>query len=295
VKPKPLSPFEKLQLKYPHWGWDANKGLLCAFNNNTGCNTHWEDGQLVEGPWKPDGTPTSTPTSTSTSTQMKTSTSTQMKTSTSTPTPTLQIPSWVQGDPLRSKNGTVRASGKWNATLVTDANKAHKKFNVVLYGDSITAFAASKHLDIWERYLGRSAAPLGVGGDTVQSLSWRIAKGRERLSRPPGNVAVLIGVNNILHDTDPVVYMDEFLLPYLKAIYPTSNIIIIGLLPTTRKSLISTSDVNKGYKRLAKKYNVRYVDISRGLDASNPRLFYDGLHPSAAGYDIMFRNLQKYV
>jgi lysophospholipase L1-like esterase len=254
---------------------------------------------LVEGPWKPDATPAPTPTPTPKQTPKPkpkpTLTPAPKPTLTPTLTPALQIPPWVQGDPLRSKNKTVRASGKWNATLVTDANKARKKFDFVLYGDSITAFAASKHLDIWERYFGGSAAPLGVGGDTVQSLSWRIAKGRERLSRPPGNVAVLIGVNNIRHDTDPVVYMDSFLLPYLKEIYPTSNIIVVGLLPTTGKTSISTSDVNKGYKRLAKKYNVRYVDISRGLDASNPSLFYDGLHPSAAGYDIMFRNLKKYV
>jgi len=34
--------------KYPFWGWGPNAGLRCANNNNTGCNTAWIDGKLVD-------------------------------------------------------------------------------------------------------------------------------------------------------------------------------------------------------------------------------------------------------
>ena len=44
---------EALMRKYPYWGWDANEGVRCLNKDNTGCNTHWENGRLVEGAWKP--------------------------------------------------------------------------------------------------------------------------------------------------------------------------------------------------------------------------------------------------
>jgi hypothetical protein len=34
--------------KYPHWGWGKNAGLRCTNNDNTGCNTRWENGKLVD-------------------------------------------------------------------------------------------------------------------------------------------------------------------------------------------------------------------------------------------------------
>jgi len=189
-----------------------------------------------------------------------------------------------------------RESGKWNADIVRDANRSGKKLDFVLYGDSITAFIKSKgHLPVFGSYFGKSAVPLGVGGDTVQELSWRLVN-TEKLSTPPNTVAVLIGVNNIRSEkTNPVPYMDQFLIPYLKSIYPSSKIVLIGLLPNTTKTDMSTGDVNREYKRLATKYGIKYVDISNGLNAGNTRDFYDGLHPAAGGYDVMFKNLKKYI
>lgn len=36
--------------KYPHWGWGANNSLRCKYNNNTGCDTMWSNGELIERP-----------------------------------------------------------------------------------------------------------------------------------------------------------------------------------------------------------------------------------------------------
>lgn len=212
------------------------------------------------------------------------------------PSTIMEIPSWVQGDPQKSSAHHVRVSGQWNADTVSAANKAEKQLDFVLYGDSITAFVKSKgHMDIFERYFGKSSAPFGVGGDTVQELAWRLVN-TEQLSVSPKTVAVLIGVNNIRSDkTNPVPYMDQFLIPYLKSIYPSSEIIIVGLLPNTSKTDISTADVNQEYQRISVKYGVRYVDVSNGLTADNPSQFYDGLHPDTIGYDIMFRNLKSQI
>jgi len=37
-----------IEQKYPHWGWDKHAGLRCKNNDNTGCNTKYVNGQLVE-------------------------------------------------------------------------------------------------------------------------------------------------------------------------------------------------------------------------------------------------------
>jgi hypothetical protein len=39
----------RLENKYPHWGWDKHAGLRCKNNDNTGCNTAYDkNGKLVE-------------------------------------------------------------------------------------------------------------------------------------------------------------------------------------------------------------------------------------------------------
>ena len=37
-----------IERKYPHWGWGQHEGLRCVKGDNTGCNTKWSGGKLVE-------------------------------------------------------------------------------------------------------------------------------------------------------------------------------------------------------------------------------------------------------
>jgi hypothetical protein len=169
-------------------------------------------------------------------------------------------PSWVQGDPEKSPVFFRRRAGTRNAGIVQSANKKREQYGFVLYGDSITMIAADDHMDVWNKYFGKNgmkSAPLGIGGDTVQKLSWRVALGKERLAVPPKVVGLLIGINNQGADnTNPASMLHNFLLPYLKAVYPTSKFILIGLLPNTlgtaRDKLRINANAN--YKLLAKKF-----------------------------------------
>lgn len=48
--------------------------------------------------------------------------------------------------------------------------------------------------NLWKQYWGDlEAAPLGVGGNTVEELTWRLALGGERFALPPRVAAVWIG------------------------------------------------------------------------------------------------------
>ena len=211
------------------------------------------------------------------------------------------IPSWVQGDPEKSPVFFRRRAGKRNADIVQSANKKNEQYDFVLYGDSITMIAADKHMDVWNKYFGQNgmkSAPLGVGGDTVQKLAWRIARGKERFDIPPKVVGLLIGINNHgVDNTDPVALLYKFLLPYLKAIYPTTKFLLIGLLPNTigGDRIQRRLTANAKYKLLAKKFGMQYIDISKGLVPSDKTQFFDGIHPTGGGYEILYSNLQPYV
>jgi lysophospholipase L1-like esterase len=229
----------------------------------------------------------------------------------SSPTTIPSPPEWVQGDPEKSDRAVRRNAGKRNANIVQTANTNNERYDFVLYGDSITMIAADNHMDVWNKYFGQNgmkSAPLGVGGDTIQKLSWRVSLGKERFAIPPKVVGLLIGINNIgLESSDPVIYLDTFLLPYLKAVYPTSQILLIGLLPqvywATKESMRTATNNNymmlaKKYRTLSaltKKYDMHYIDISKGLVPADTKQLYDGLHPTAAGYEIIYRNLRPYV
>jgi lysophospholipase L1-like esterase len=229
----------------------------------------------------------------------------------SSPTTIPSPPEWVQGDPEKSDRAVRRNAGKRNANIVQTANTNNERYDFVLYGDSITMIAADNHMDVWNKYFGQNgmkSAPLGVGGDTIQKLSWRVSLGKERFAIPPKVVGLLIGINNIgLESSDPVIYLDTFLLPYLKAVYPTSQILLIGLLPqvywATKENMRTATNNNymmlaKKYRTLSaltKKYDMHYIDISKGLVPADTKQLYDGLHPTAAGYEIIYRNLRPYV
>ena len=223
------------------------------------------------------------------------------------PTP----PDWVQGDPEQSPMAIRRKAGTRNAGIVQTANANNTRYDFALYGDSITMIAADSHMNVWNKYFGQNgmkSAPLGVGGDTIQKLSWRLSLGKERFIVPPKVVGLLIGINNIgLESSDPAMYLDSFLLPYLKAVYPTSQILLIGLLPqvywATKENMRIEANKNymmlakkyRTYSALTKKYNMHYIDISKGLNPSDTTQLYDGLHPTAAGYEIIYNNLRPYV
>ena len=215
------------------------------------------------------------------------------------PTP----PIWVKeaGDPEKSPVLARRTAGTRNANIVQTANKKKQKFDFVLYGDSITMIAADKHMDVWNKYFGQNgmkSAPLGIGGDTVQKLSWRIALGKERFVIPPKVVGLLIGINNQgVDNTNPAAKLYQFLLPYLKAVYPTTKFILIGLLPNNLGAARNANRVkaNANYRLLAKKFGMQYVDISKDLVPADKTQFFDGTHPTGAGYEILYRNLQPYV
>lgn len=202
-------------------------------------------------------------------------------------------PSWVKGDPQKNRRESVRAAGKRNADIVQSANKSRTKYDFVLYGDSITQFVGDKYMDIWNKYFGdMKSAPLGIGGDTVEELSWRLVYGKEKFSVDPKTVAILIGINNIKSaKNDPAEFM-EFLMPWLRATWPTTRFILLNILPN---AFVSVKEANRKYEKLSQKYGFEYVTCGSTLDPNDKKLFKDGTHPAPDGYHAIYSCLRDRV
>lgn len=188
------------------------------------------------------------------------------------------LPSWVRMAPLK---GRALKEYKSNVALVKRAGGT--RYDVVMYGDSITAFHA-KSPEVWnDSFRSVRAAPMGVGGSTVEELMWRLAKGGETFEKDPRVIIVLCGINNLKwsrSSPSPVAKMD-FLLAWMSARSPRSALILLNLMPN---KAVDVRPTNADYRGLASKYGATFSSCGSDIDARDRKLMPDGTHLSAEGH-----------
>lgn len=175
------------------------------------------------------------------------------------------------------------------------------QMDVAMYGDSITAW--SKPLNIsrvvigsrlpWKRHFGDiEAAPLGIPGDRIANLMWRLSRGNERPKyADPKVVIIFIGTNDAAFNVPYIPEKIDYMLRWLHTEMPDSKVVLQALLPT----LNVTADINPVYARSANKYGVVYSTCMQDI-ASNSRAFMaDTLHPNDVGQDKLLGCLRKLV
>ena len=169
---------------------------------------------------------------------------------------------------------------------VRDA-KANRRYEVIIYGDSITAGIRDITAnETWAKYMkglfgGRSFAAWGAPGNTSTDLVWRVMKGGEVQSNAPRAVAVFIGTNDLSRGRDPAKYMD-FILKLMKNRYPSSKILLMNILPTTRPYQIGPT--NAAYAKIAAANGATFLTCGSDINIRDPELSADGLHLTPAGY-----------
>jgi lysophospholipase L1-like esterase len=186
----------------------------------------------------------------------------------------------------------------WNAREAELSAQAKKGgVDVLFFGDSITERWAGDGGEVWRaRYAPMRAANFGIGGDTTQNLLWRLANG-ELDGLSPKVVVLLIGTNNFgLRGDAPkdVARGVSAVVAGLKRRFPSTKIILLGLLPRGEKAddpfRASIRAVNERLAKLDDGKNVRYLDIGPKLleaDGSLSKdMMPDFLHIGARGYTI---------
>ncbi|HEX7376508.1 MAG TPA: GDSL-type esterase/lipase family protein [Pirellulales bacterium] len=150
---------------------------------------------------------------------------------------------------------------------VTAEAAAASSAPIVFIGDSITqGWQLQQGAAVWNQYFAPlNAFDAGVGGDSTESLLWRVEGGQLR-GLAPKVVVLMVGINNILpgdspSDTAAGVAAD---IAALRQQLPTSKILLLGILPATPPSiypLMQTIDaVNQSLPTLADGRTVFYLN-----------------------------------
>jgi lysophospholipase L1-like esterase len=149
----------------------------------------------------------------------------------------------------------------------------------------------------------RKALNLGIGGDQVQDLLWRVQNG-ELEGQDPKLIVLLIGTNNLMQDPKDVAGGIRLVLNEYEQRCPDAHILLLGLFPRDPK------DVNGSARNWIRSVNaliapyddgkrVTYMDIGAKFLQPDGTLtadiMPDFLHPSAKGYQILADAIQPVV
>ncbi|MCP9770171.1 G-D-S-L family lipolytic protein [Lacihabitans sp. LS3-19] len=171
------------------------------------------------------------------------------------------------------------------------------KTRVVLTGDSITDGWAYASPDFFEKnnYVGR-----GISGQTSPQTLLRFRQ--DVIDLKPKAVVINIGINDIAENTGD--YMPEFTLGNYRSMIEIAKannikVILASVLPAYQFPWrMEITDVpakvialNEGIKKLAKEYNVTYLDYFNALkderNGLSKEMAGDGVHPTKECYAIM--------
>ncbi len=204
------------------------------------------------------------------------------------------IPEWV----TRRNNSTMfwREYSK-NVAAVDRINKSGKRADVLLIGDSITAWNKPMNLSklrgsrkVWEKNFGDLISePLGIPGDRVDDVVWRLAVGAEKPTLDPKVIIIFVGINDVVHKTPNVAERMDFLLGWLRKHSPESRVVVQLLLPSLSPAL----EVNLDYNLLALRHNATPSSCMMDMKKNDRRFMVDILHPNERGQDRLQKCLRK--
>jgi len=189
-------------------------------------------------------------------------------------------------DPTRPVPGQVRWFMRNHASYV--AQTKSRKIELCLLGDSIMALWPG---DLFKKYFGKyQAVNFGVGGDKIQYALWRLEHG-ELAGTAPRVIVLLIGINNMgVNSSDEIAYGIAYFVNYLRAHFPQTKVLLLGLFPTKGHDQEKIVAVNRLIAKLDDGQMVRFLNLhDKFLDKDGKLpagLLQDAVHPAPKGYEI---------
>lgn len=204
-----------------------------------------------------------------------------------------QVPSWVH---LGEQRPASQVHYERNLQDVARINAEGVQYDVIQYGDSLTALLRDHQAEVWDEVFPPDqilAAPLGMGGSTLEELAARLVYGGEAPAIPPQVVVLLAGYNNAryVRRTDPAELMD-WILQWLRYTWPDTRVALSALLPN---AYIDLTSLNEEYARLAENRGALFFDCNEGLDATSASQFGDGTHWLPEGQRIWLECMREAV
>lgn len=197
--------------------------------------------------------------------------------------------------------------GRHAQFLETIAANGEKPYDIVFLGDSLTELMTSEprgNREVFEEfYGGLNTLNLGIRGDRIENLVWRLEHGeldgyRARLFR------ILIGTNNVPKrwTAEEICAGVRQIAEMVAAKHPEAKIEIVSILPRDdrkcpRDGMERIRNANRLLAGICDGEKVVLVDASakfldeRGL--IKMEFYTDGLHLSPDGYRTLFAEGQK--
>lgn len=191
---------------------------------------------------------------------------------------------------------------------VLERNK-HVKPDLVIVGDSIIHFWGGEPSefrgraeDSWKMMVGSHVATnLGFGWDYIDNAYYRVQNG-ELDGIAPKIIVILLGTNNIGGRKDSAEVCADNMRAFLDLVtqkLPRSKILLLGILPRGDAALNPVIfATNRLYSKMADGNHIYYVDLGElflpaGSTAVSKTLMPDGVHPSAAGYELLGKGIRE--
>lgn len=193
--------------------------------------------------------------------------------------------------------------------VVLNRKAAQGGFETMLIGDSVSwewEANESTGRKVWDQLKEFKPATFAVSGDRTEHVLWRLLNGNLDVPAPPKTVVLLIGTNNTGQRKDTPEQIAggiEVILAEITKKFPSANVLVYGIFPTgvapnnpNRNNNDATNALIAG---LCNGKQVRYVNINdRFLNPDGTlreEFFRDGLHLSAAGYQIWADSLKQEI
>lgn len=223
-------------------------------------------------------------------------------------TPTRQVPiTWPQ--PQQPANvpwasfPTPRLD--WIARFEMNIDKLKDgPYDLVFDGDSITDNWQGPGHDVWvQRYGTMKAVDIGIGGDQVQHITWRVQNG-SLAGQDPKLIVVMAGTNNIGQNPPDVAGGIKMLIGEYEAHCPHAHILLLAIFPRdpspTSVGRTWVGNVNKIISTaFTDDKRVTFLDIGdKFLQPDGtiaPDMMADGLHPATKGYTLWADAIQPIV
>ena len=202
--------------------------------------------------------------------------------------------------------------------ILSNTNDICDSLDIIMVGDSITSQWGGGQMGPWTatwtaNFGSYKAINMGIGGDRTSSVLWRLDHAPfELLTKPPKVCVLQIGNNNQYLKAQGVPTSSSVqgvvtCLKNLRSKFPNTPIIWINLFPVTGsntylKELHDACNAAGITDPASTNYvsNVYPLDLwsqyasSDGVSA-NPGYFYDGVHPSATGYQLWADNMKPMI
>lgn len=168
-----------------------------------------------------------------------------------------------------------------------------KKIETIFLGDSLTR-RWEDHLNLWNTFFDNETyLNMGVGGDTLENIFWRIQNG-EIDGLNPKVAVVLAGTNNITQNS--ITYIASGIIEisnYLRSTLTSTDIVVLGLYPRLHDENGNECSgkihaINEILKEECSKNNFGYEYFGNELltreGKIDMRIMPDGLHLNELGY-----------